>query len=64
MFVLQNKEMLVASYTTIITNNLKPKEVVYTELMMFVMFGALQQADMDTLMGLYPVEVPVEEPTA
>lgn len=64
MFVLQNKEMLIASYTTIITNNLKPKEVVYTELLMFVMFGALTQADMDTLMGLYPVEVPVEEPTA
>ena len=61
MFVLQNKEMLIASYTTIITNNLKPKEVVYTELIMFVMFGALTQEDMGVLMGMYPAEQPIGE---
>lgn len=61
MFVLQNKELLISSYQTIITNNLKPKEVVYTELLMFVMFGGLTQEDMGALMGLYPPDQLVGE---
>lgn len=61
MFMLQNKEMLIDSYKKIIEGNLKIKEIVFTELMMFVMFGVLEQSDVETLMALYPVEQIIEE---
>ncbi|PAB61313.1 hypothetical protein [Anaeromicrobium sediminis] len=56
MFILNDKAMLIQSYEEIIKGNLKPKPNVYTELQMFVMFGALDQADMDRLIELYPQE--------
>lgn len=56
MFTLQNKELLLTAYETIIKRNLKPKEVVYTELQMFLMYNAITQDEVDQLLALYPAE--------